>query len=71
MKKEFYVKINLEFCKKCGICSWICPVGAITVDESNVPIAEDRKCIGCRQCETHCPDFAIDVIEKEGAETLG
>ncbi|MDI3473108.1 MAG: 2-oxoglutarate ferredoxin oxidoreductase subunit delta [Thermotogaceae bacterium] len=71
MKREFYIKINLDYCKRCGICSWICPAGAITVGELDIPVADDTKCIGCRQCENHCPDFAIDIIEKERTESLG
>ncbi|HHV01186.1 MAG TPA: 4Fe-4S binding protein, partial [Defluviitoga tunisiensis] len=28
-KKFYNVVINYNYCKRCGICSWICPVKAI------------------------------------------
>ncbi len=70
---NFNVVINLDWCKRCGICSWICPTDAITIDEFNTPIVNNDKCVGCLLCETHCPDFAIEVFKisetaKEGGE---
>ena len=29
---------------------------------SGVPITSGKKCIGCMECEMHCPDLAIEVI---------
>jgi len=61
-KKFYNVVINYNYCKRCGICSWICPVKAIVEGEFDIPqISDPYKCIGCLQCERMCPDFAIDV----------
>ena len=29
-----------------------------------IEVINQSTCIGCRQCELHCPDFAIYVAEK-------
>ncbi|RAO98578.1 ferredoxin [Petrotoga sp. 9PW.55.5.1] len=62
--KSFKVFINYNYCKNCGICSWICPVNAIIEESFGKPVVPDHeKCTGCLQCERMCPDFAINVIE--------
>jgi 2-oxoglutarate ferredoxin oxidoreductase subunit delta len=70
-KGNFHVYINRGYCKKCGICSWICPTGTIIEDESGKPEVTDHKtCIGCLMCERSCPDFAIDIQEIEVKENV-
>nr|WP_035246180.1 4Fe-4S binding protein [Desulfogranum mediterraneum] len=53
-----------DWCKACGICMAFCPKQIISADKAGKPvIKEPEKCIGCRFCEIHCPDFAITVSE--------
>ena len=54
-------------CIACGICVRTCPVDAIKID-NNLARIDHSKCIGCMQCELHCPDFAIEVIKDEPKE---
>lgn len=55
-----------DWCKACGICSAFCPRGVIVRDATGAPlIANPERCIGCRFCELHCPDFAISVEERK------
>jgi 2-oxoglutarate ferredoxin oxidoreductase subunit delta len=43
-----------------------CPKEVIKLDEDGHPFsAAPEKCIGCRFCELHCPDFAIEVQDEE------
>ncbi|MBO8167123.1 MAG: ferredoxin [Thermotogae bacterium] len=68
-KKKFHVHINDNFCKRCGICYWICPTKTIIKGELGKPEVPDHdKCIGCLMCENACPDFAIDVVEREAVK---
>ena len=61
-QKLFLVKFFYEWCKSCGICGAMCPKKIILFDDHSHPLIEDiDDCIGCRNCEIHCPDFAITV----------
>ena len=60
--------IHRKLCKSCGICIYRCPTGALHFSSKltgiyGTPIVEVdiEKCIGCRLCETVCPDTAIEV----------
>jgi 2-oxoglutarate ferredoxin oxidoreductase subunit delta len=64
-KKLFTQKIFEDWCKACGICIALCPVGVFERSESGSPVIKDPDaCTGCRFCEYHCPDFAISIHDR-------
>ena len=66
-KRRFEISIYLAWCKRCGICGAFCPTKTLVNDELGQPvIADASKCIGCLQCMHRCPDFCVEVSEKEG-----
>ncbi|PSM52731.1 2-oxoglutarate:acceptor oxidoreductase, delta subunit [Campylobacter blaseri] len=65
------VWVDESRCKACNICINYCPSGTLAMryEPSNIQgmmieILDPNTCIGCRDCETHCPDFAIFVADK-------
>ncbi len=65
-KKLYDIAFYRDWCKACGICMAFCPKKIIHPDKSGKPeIKEPDRCIGCRFCEMHCPDFAITVTERK------
>ena len=66
-KKRLYdVSFYHDWCKACGICMAFCPQQIILAREDGKPSIQDAdKCVGCRFCELHCPDFAITVDERK------
>lgn len=59
------LKIDLAWCKGCGICVAFCPKGALELVDEKVHLKTNGGCVLCGQCESHCPDYAI-YLEKEG-----
>ncbi len=63
MKK---IKINENWCKKCGICAAYCKFSVFGYEKDSVPaVAHIENCTACRLCESRCPDFAITVEVNE------
>jgi len=66
------VWIDINKCKACDICVSACPAGVLSMraEPSSVlgniiDIIAPESCIGCNDCELHCPDFAIYVADKK------
>jgi len=65
-EKYFDVSFYHDWCKSCGICMAFCPQKIIGTDSKGRPVIEDAdRCVGCRFCEIHCPDFAITVSDRK------
>ena len=61
-KKSYTVSFYHDWCKQCGLCIAFCPKQIIKAAKNGNPeIKDEDRCIGCRFCEMHCPDFAITV----------
>ncbi len=72
------VWINTDNCKACDICVSVCPAGVLSMiyaDSSTlgamISIEHPESCIGCSDCELHCPDFAIFVADKKELKEAG
>jgi 2-oxoglutarate ferredoxin oxidoreductase subunit delta len=60
------------WCKKCGLCTVVCPTGTLKFNgEGNPVLAHQDKCKLCSFCWRICPDFAIVMNpgEEEGNDT--
>ena len=60
------------YCKGCGLCVDICPTGTLLLEDNyeskfgvSARVDAEDFCIGCKQCELRCPDFAIFVNYEE------
>ena len=63
--KQVPIQIKREWCKGCGICVVICDQNVFILDQrGQTVIANPLACKGCRKCESHCPDFAINIGEE-------
>ena len=69
---NYLPKINLSDCVSCGKCEKVCPVLAISMQESdpaegNVkkhPVIDETICLGCGVCARNCPKKAITLMRR-------
>ena len=63
MRRPANILIDAVLCKQCGICVALCPKNNFDVAPDGLPLyARSEDCNGCRSCEFHCPDFAIQMV---------
>ena len=56
------IRINPDLCVDCGICSSVCPSGALRCSEPNWRLQFDQgRCVVCEQCIAVCPLDAISL----------
>jgi len=58
-------------CTECNICLKVCPVAAISKDDSGGYRVDAAKCTACRLCQTECPRSAITMPAQEGCVACG
>lgn len=59
------VKINSAWCKGCAICVEFCPKKVFEMKDGKAVVARPADCVLCGLCQLRCPDFAIELEEKE------
>lgn len=71
IKENVPVWTDESRCKACDICVSYCPAGVLGMRQDPhavlgkiITVVHPEACIGCRDCELHCPDFAIYVAPK-------
>jgi len=61
---QWEITVDPKLCKKCNLCVQFCPRKVLS--GTGAPeITDPAACIGCLQCEMHCPDFAIIVRRRD------
>ncbi|STQ85582.1 4Fe-4S dicluster domain-containing protein [Helicobacter muridarum] len=72
MPENVPVWVNEARCKACDICVSRCPAGVLAMQLDShkvlgkiVMVIHPESCIGCLECELHCPDFAITVADRK------
>jgi heterodisulfide reductase subunit A len=54
-------QIDDESCTKCGVCSRVCPYGAITWKKGEIPVVVEAACAGCGACGASCQFGSITM----------
>ncbi|MEA3560942.1 MAG: 4Fe-4S binding protein [Candidatus Omnitrophota bacterium] len=53
---------NEDRCTQCGVCTVVCPTGALSMNREDMTVSFDvSKCTGCELCVPACPVRAMEV----------
>jgi ferredoxin len=56
------IRRNEEKCYHCGLCTGVCPTGALSIERPAMTVAFDSdKCSACEMCVISCPAKAMEV----------
>jgi ferredoxin len=58
-REKMPVKIDVLKCTGCGNCTYLCPTGALTIDELKCRVLDG--CTGCGVCVEACSFQAIKL----------
>ncbi len=51
-------------CLGFGNCAKVCPFGALTMGDDNLPLVDFDKCTGCGICVRECPNAVMKLVPK-------
>jgi Fe-S-cluster-containing hydrogenase component 2 len=63
-------KVDVDKCIGCKICTKVCPVLSIKV-ENKKAVVEDDQCRACGNCADRCPTYAIEMVMRETPIKVG
>jgi len=56
------IRRNEEKCYHCGLCTAVCPTGALYIERPAMTVAFDGdRCSACEMCVISCPPKAMEV----------
>ncbi len=59
------VAVNEAWCKGCEICVEYCPKKVFDMKDGKAIVSRPENCVLCGLCQLRCPDFAIELEERE------
>ncbi|MGN0293100.1 MAG: choline TMA-lyase-activating enzyme [Lachnospiraceae bacterium] len=67
LERKYRIMFKTDMCVNCHRCVDVCPVGihGISPDTGKHRINRDKKCIGCRACESACLVKALSIMGEE------
>lgn len=62
LERKCQVMYKKDFCRHCGACTQVCPVGIHEMVGGEHRVNRNLDCIGCRRCQEICPADALSIM---------
>ena len=61
-----YIASNdTDSCAECGECAEACPINAISLNDTNQPIIDEKFCLGCGVCGLQCSTESMKLVPRK------
>lgn len=61
LKNVATLEFDLDKCRKCMMCTVVCPHRVFQLKGENITVVDKDKCMECGACMKNCPFDAIDL----------
>ncbi len=58
-KNAFFIKADLQKCRRCSSCELVCPSGVFSWEGERLVVEHPGRCIVCGHCVSVCPEGAL------------
>jgi len=59
---NYLPKLDAGLCSGCGLCSKVCPI--LAIEMNNIPDVKEDICLGCGVCVRNCPKKALQLVRR-------
>jgi len=65
VSSNYIAKVDNDECQQCSVCVETCPVNAISMNSDDMPVVDEKICLGCGVCSLECSSDSLKLVKRE------